>query len=55
MLAVLPGRIWEVSCYFMLPLIFDELREDSSSLLTIIIVITSLTALMKDQVKRKFV
>ena len=36
----------------MLPLVFDELREDSLALSTIIIVITPLTALIKDHVKR---
>ena len=49
MLAVLPG-IWEVSLLFLhchLHLT-DELREDSSALPTIIIVIIPLTALMKD-------
>ena len=35
-------------CYFTLPT--DELREDSSALPTIIIVIIPLTALMKDKV-----
>ena len=52
MLAVLPG-IWEVSGFAILHChlyLTDELREDSSALPTIIIVITPLTALMKDQV-----
>ena len=50
MLAVLPG-VWEVSLLFYVATdIFDELREDSSALPTIVIVITPLAALMKDQV-----
>ena len=57
MLAVLPG-IWEVSGFAILHChlyLTDELREDSSALPTIIIVITPLTALMKDQVLKKIV
>ena len=52
MLAVLPTGFGKSLCYFTLPLVFDELREDSSTLPTIILVITLLTALMKDQVRR---
>ena len=51
-LAVLPMGIGKSLCYFTLPLLIEVLREDSFALPTIIIVVTPLTALMKDQVKR---
>ena len=46
--AVLPTGFGKSLCYECLPLVFDDIRTDG--LLSIIIVVTPLIAIMKDQV-----
>ena len=48
-MAILPTGFGKSLCYTSLPMIFDELRSDNIK--TIIIVITPLTAIIKDQVR----
>lgn len=47
--AVLPTGFGKSLCYGCLPLVFDEIRRDGIS--SVIVVITPLTAIMKDQVR----
>ena len=49
--AVMPTGYGKSLCYQCLPLIFDKLRTDG--LLSIIVVITPLTAIIRDQVHVK--
>jgi ATP-dependent DNA helicase RecQ len=45
---ILPTGFGKSLCYICLPMIFDELRDDGLS--SVIIVLTPLTAIMRDQV-----
>ncbi len=46
--AVLPTGFGKSACYQCLPLVYDQLFPDSDS--SIVLVVTPLTAIMKDQV-----
>ena len=49
--AVLPTGFGKSMCFQCLPLLFDQLKEDSHN---IVLVVTPLTAIMKDQVRQFF-
>lgn len=48
--AVLPTGYGKSLCYGCLPLVFDRLLKTSSDSRSIVVVVTPLTAIMKDQV-----
>ena len=51
--AVLPTGFGKTLCYACLPLVFDELSQAKEAKPSIVIVITPLNAIMKDQVSCK--